>query len=265
MGIMSEMISKYNALDKDKISPKVTEQIARWVTSMVNMLGLNGTAGPDATVVGWSGVTIPAVAKTYVYPLSALRDTLRGKARGPDGVSQADIAAMDAQNPSAPTNGQTEEAELYIRIGQNFQRDIRATENSSSRTKDILLLCDRLRDVDLFDVGIFLQDRDADDGPALVRPVTRELRAAREERDHMLRQKQKAREDREREALSKAGKGRLSHLKMFRTSEYSAWDDDGLPLKDDKGEEIKKSRAKKLRKDWERQKKSHEAWLKLNS
>ncbi|KAI9869545.1 MAG: hypothetical protein M1830_005408, partial [Pleopsidium flavum] len=76
------------------------------------------------------------------------------------------------------------------------------------------------------------------------------------------RQKQKAKEDRDREAAKKTDKGRLSQLEMFRTNEYTAWDDEGLPIKDAEGEEVTKSKTKKLRKDWERQKKLHEAWSK---
>jgi cysteinyl-tRNA synthetase len=34
-----------------------------------------------------------------------------------------------------------------------------------------------------------------------------------------------------------------------------------LPVKDKEGKEVAKSRSKKLRKDWERQKKLHEAWV----
>lgn len=48
---------------------------------------------------------------------------------------------------------------------------------------------------------------------------------------------------------------------MFRTSEFSEWDEEGLPVKDHEGKEVAKSRGKKLRKDWERQRKLHEAWL----
>lgn len=51
---------------------------------------------------------------------------------------------------------------------------------------------------------------------------------------------------------------------MFKTAEFSAWDEDGLPTKDAEGEPVNKSRAKKLRKDWERQKKAHDAWLAAN-
>lgn len=57
----------------------------------------------------------------------------------------------------------------------------------------------------------------------------------------------------------KTEKSRLSLLGMIRTNENSAWDDEGLPTRDAAGDEITKSRAKKLKKDWERQKKLHEA------
>lgn len=99
---------------------------------------------------------------------------------------------------------------------------------------------------------------------SLIRPVTKELRAAKAEQEAREEQKRKAKEEREKEAAAKADKGKLSHLDMFRTAEYSAWDEEGLPLKDAKGEEITKSKAKKLRKDWERQRRVHEAWRKVN-
>lgn len=56
-------------------------------------------------------------------------------------------------------------------------------------------------------------------------------------------------------------KGRLSHRDMFRTEEFSSWDADGLPTRMANGDEVGKSRSKKLRKDWEMQKTTHEAWL----
>jgi cysteinyl-tRNA synthetase len=54
--------------------------------------------------------------------------------------------------------------------------------------KDILGLCDRLRDIDLFDLGIYLKDRE--NLPALVRPVTKELSQLREEKAAKLHQRQ---------------------------------------------------------------------------
>lgn len=56
-------------------------------------------------------------------------------------------------------------------------------------------------------------------------------------------------------------KRRLSHRDMFRTEEVPSWDADGLPTRMANGDEVGESRSKKLRKDRERQKKTHEAWL----
>ena len=49
---------------------------------------------------------------------------------------------------------------------------------------------------------------------------------------------------------------------MFRTEEFSAWDEDGLPTKDKEGADVPKSKTKKFKKEWEKQKKLHEEYLK---
>ena len=134
---------------------------------------------------------------------------------------------------------------------------------SQNLTQDVRQLCDNLRDISLFDRGVYLEDRE--NQPALIRPVTKELREARAEREERARLKEKAREERERDAKEKADKGRLSQMDMFRTDEYGAWDVNGIPSHEKSGEEVTKSKRKKLQKEWERQKKLHEAWLKKSS
>ena len=151
----------------------------------------------------------------------------------------------------------------YKDVLQNFRSETGSLKDSANLSKDILVLCDRVRDVDLWDLGIYLEDRDGDQ-PALIRPVTKELRASRMEKEGREEQKQMAKQQREREAAAKAEKGRQSHLDMFRTDDYSAWDDDGLPTKDKEGKDLAKSKAKKLRKEWEKQKERHQAWAKGN-
>ena len=101
--------------------------------------------------------------------------------------------------------------------------------------------------------------------PALVRPVTRDILQARERLAQRTKQKQQETEKQEKLSHERLERGKLSHLEMFKTNEFSAWDDDGLPTKDAAGEPVNKSRAKKLRKDWERQKKAHQTWLTANS
>ncbi|KAL8946419.1 MAG: hypothetical protein Q9183_007906, partial [Haloplaca sp. 2 TL-2023] len=56
--------------------------------------------------------------------------------------------------------------------------------------------------------------------------------------------------------------GKMSPREMFATEEYGEWDEEGFPIKDREGNELVKSRVKKLRKEWERQRKLHEVWLK---
>jgi cysteinyl-tRNA synthetase len=186
-----------------------------------------------------------------------MRDTLRQAARSKEGISSSDIEEAVKQE-SAPKDF-SESAKPYAEVLSNFRTKVSSLQSSDSIGKEILTLCDRVRDIDLFELGIYLEDRD--NLPALVRPVTQEMIQAQKEKEARARQKQAEKLKREQEALKQLEKGKLSHLEMFRTSEYSAWDDEGLPTRDAQGEEITKSRAKKLRKDWERQKKAHEAWV----
>ncbi|KAJ5603113.1 hypothetical protein N7537_006069 [Penicillium hordei] len=257
MASISDLISKFNIADKATVPSEDVQAAAQWVTSMVNIFGLNGTASADSIEVGWSGIDIPEEAKPYLYPLSAMRDTLREAARSKAGISAKDIEAAVAK-ASAPEEA-SESAKPYAELFSNFRNKVVSLESSESIGKDILSLCDRVRDIDLFDVGIALEDRE--NQPAMVRPVTQEMIKAREEKETRALQKQAEKLKNQQEALKKAEKGKLSHLEMFRTNEYSAWDEEGMPTRDTAGEEITKSRAKKLRKDWERQKKAHEAWL----
>jgi cysteinyl-tRNA synthetase len=260
MQAISNLISKYNSADKSTLNHQHVEAMARWVTSMVNIFGLNGSSRPDSAEIGWSGIDVPEVAKPYLYPLSAIRDSLRQLARSQEGLSVETVKEIVDKGPESEQA--VEEAKPYANVLANFRAKVSSLQESDNIGKDILSLCDRVRDIDLFDLGVYLEDRD--NLPALVRPVTKELIQDREEKAARARQKQIERENREKEALKKAEKGRLSHLEMYRTTEFSAWDEDGIPIRDAAGEEITKSRAKKLRKDWERQKKAHEAWLASN-
>jgi cysteinyl-tRNA synthetase len=264
MAAISELITKYNILDNGNLSSADAEPIARWITSMVNTFGLNGTATPDAQEIGWSGVDIPDEAKPYLYPLSSIRDSLRSAARSKETLTSASIQQIIATKSPTTENGTT--TNQYSTVLSTFQSSISSLPESPSLPKEILSLCDRVRDVDLWDIGIYLEDRE--NQPALVRPVTKSLIEAREDKAARLRQKQgqkqAEKEARDAEAKAKADKGKLSHLDMFKTEEFSAWDEDGVPTKDKEGTEIAKSRAKKLRKDWERQRKAHEAWKEGN-
>lgn len=258
MHAISELVSKYNTSDKSTLNPKDVNELAKWLTSMVNIFGLNGKAPADSEEIGWSGVQIPDDVKPYLYPLSAMRDTLRQAAKAKTDISKDTIKEI-IESEAVPKKDASEQTKPYSEVLSDFTTKLSSLEETDTISKEILSLCDRVRDIDLFDLGIYLEGRE--NQPTLVRPVTRDLIQACEEKAERARQKQIEKENKEKEALKRAEKGKLSNLDMFQTNEYSAWDEDGLPTKDSAGEEITKSRSKKLRKDWDRQKKAHEAWL----
>jgi cysteinyl-tRNA synthetase len=100
----------------------------------------------------------------------------------------------------------------------------------------------------------------------MVRPVDAELREARDQKEAIARLKVEAKVKREKEEAGKKAKmaeqAKINPKDMFKTEEYSAWDEEGLPSKDKDGADVAKGRVKKLRKEWEKQKKLYEEHLK---
>ncbi|KAG8711525.1 hypothetical protein FRC09_020546 [Ceratobasidium sp. 395] len=156
----------------------------------------------------------------------------------------------------------------YLRTLSGFRDSVRQLAMSGASAKDILALCDRLRDVDLIPLGVALDDQD--DGKALVKLVSPDtLIKARDEKLAALAEKsakKSAQADAaEAKRLAKLEKGKIPPSEMFRPPNvpegtYGSWDDKGMPVTDAKGEDITKSKTKNLLKDWKIQEKLHEEW-----
>ncbi|KAF2279887.1 uncharacterized protein EI97DRAFT_369035 [Westerdykella ornata] len=261
MRAISDIITSYNSADKSGLSDKVSFEIARWVTRMVRIFGLDGSADPHDGGIGWAGTDIPAEAKDFVYAASRERDEVRHHAIAGDLSPELLTSIISKDKPAAQQEGA---AAPYAKVLSTFQEDLKSLAEKKAPAKDFLALCDRLRDLDLWDLGIYLEDRE--NAPAMVRPVDAELRTAREQKEALAKQKREAREKREREEAEKKAKlaeqAKISPQEMFKTAEFSAWDADGLPTKDKDGADVPKSKMKKLKKEWEKQKKLHEEHLK---
>lgn len=205
--------------------------VSDWVTRMLRIFGLG--EGPEADargkrIIGWG----------------------QARAEGTNG-----------------SNGEDREAVLvpYLRALSTFRDSVRRLAREEGKASEILALCDQLRDNDMVDLGVALDDQD--DGRALVKLVPAEqLRAARDEKAAAAKAKaaqkaasQAAAEAKRREKLEK---GKISPKDLFRSSsEYSKWDGEGMPTHDAQGEELPKSRVKKLKKEWDQQAKLHKAYL----
>ncbi|KAH7924212.1 cysteinyl-tRNA synthetase [Leucogyrophana mollusca] len=159
----------------------------------------------------------------------------------------------------------------YLRTLSSFRDGVRrlAIAKGDNSLKDILALCDRLRDVDLVPLGVALDD--LEDGGALVKLVApAELLKAREEK-RLKAEAQAAKKaamveaDRQKR-LAKIERGRVPPAELFKPpnvpeSTYGSWNDDGIPLTDGEGKELSKNQRKNVQKDWTAQKKLHDDFL----
>ncbi|KAF2021267.1 hypothetical protein BU24DRAFT_416926 [Aaosphaeria arxii CBS 175.79] len=260
MRAISSLITDYNSSGKSGLSDALTFDIARYITRIVRVFGLDGTTDLNDKSIGWSGIDIPAEAKEFVYAAARERDEIRQHAIAGD---LSDDLLLSIISKDKPAQGQPAASLPYAEVLSTFQENLKGLAEKKASAKDFLALCDRLRDLDLWDLGIYLEDRE--NAPAMVRPVDAELRAARDQKEAIARQKREAKEKREREEAERKAKlaeqAKISHKDMFKSDEYSAWDADGMPTKDKEGNDVPKSKSKKLKKEWDRQKKLHEDYL----
>ena len=185
----------------------------------------------------------------------------------------------------------------YLRALSSFRDNIRqvAIGRGENALKDILALCDKLRDTDLVPLGVALDDQDgklnpslftrvsfssnfyALDGKALVKLVPpSELIKAREDKRALTEakaaKKEAAVEAEKQKRLQKILKGKTAPEHFFRPPNvpegtYGSYNDEGIPLTDGDGKELSKNQVKKVQKDYQTQKKLHEeylAWVKEN-
>jgi cysteinyl-tRNA synthetase len=263
MRILSDLVTESNSAEA--LSDQTVISLARWVTRLVTIFGLDpegDLSNPDR--IGWSGLDIPAPAKPYVYPASELRDKVRTLAcSGP--VDHAAIAKLADGSTIVASTPVVESSRPYDQVFQQFRTDVKALAAQQASAKDLLALCDQLRDVHLWNLGIYLEDRNTPQ-PALVRPLDKLLVEARAERESASTAKAKAKLEQEaREAEMERElreRAEIDPRLMFRTSnEYLEWDEGGIPTVDAAGNVVSKNRRKKLIREWEKQNMMHEEWL----
>ena len=265
MTAISTLTTEYNSQPKHNLTLQDHVDIGVFVTRMVNIFGLNADGKPDTDEIGWIGIDIPEAAKTYVVPISQMRDQLRQaaiarsitKEKIEEIVSSVDAPEAEVSNGTRPRPSL---ARAYTEFKENVLKA--TTYDNNAMNNEILGLCDQVRDVALWNLNVYLEDRE--NQPALVRPVTEGLRVARKEKEDRARQKEEAKRKRDEEARQKLAKGKLRPEDMFRpphSDEFSAWDPAGIPITVKDETPVAPSRLKKLKKEWDRQKKAHDVFL----
>ncbi|ODV85002.1 hypothetical protein CANARDRAFT_28729 [[Candida] arabinofermentans NRRL YB-2248] len=181
----------------------------------------------------------------------------------------------DSTNTSESNNsGSIEDIVMpYMKVLSNFRDLVRNSAIKKEDYKVFLEATDTLRNKELLNLNVSLDDRSDGQG-ALIKFLNDEEKQelilqqeeklqAQLEKERKKLEQLKLKEAKEKERLEKA---KISPIDMFKTDEYrklySEWDETGMPVKNIEGEELAKSAKKKLAKLHDAQKKLHDEYLK---
>ncbi|KAE8267538.1 hypothetical protein A4X09_0g4803 [Tilletia walkeri] len=256
LSILLELVSKANVYERSRgsrseVNLGVLQAVGGWVGKMLRMWGLGeGRVRERDGEVGWG--TAPEIGKD-----------LEGDAAGGGEVDREALLAP------------------YLRVLSSFRDSVRSLARSAASApvepnskpkypSELLALADRLRDFDMAELGVSLEDQD--DGKALVKFVSADqLRAAREEKERAIREKEErkqaakaAAEAKRRELLLK---GATPASDFFRSKEtcgevFGGFDERGIPTLDGEGKELSKKKRKNVEKEFEKQVVAHQEYLK---
>ncbi|KAI0977072.1 cysteinyl-tRNA synthetase [Xylaria arbuscula] len=278
---IADIIRKANitiGASNGKSDLSAVESVARWVTKIVGILGLDANAKPPYEGLGWASAAAAANVDptTAVQPYKAAYNSVLSDAKSLDLPASEKLTEIFSQSPgpefeSLVKTGVRDPEQLglpYLRATSKLRDELRRIVPSATPElkASILSLSDRIRDFDLTNIGVYLDDR-PDGQPSLIKFIpAAELITAREEKVAKDAERAKAKEEarlaREKAEAEKWEKAKIAPLDMFKGDErYSEWDTEGLPTKLKDGSEVPKGQLKKLKKEWDRQKKVHGEYL----
>ncbi|KAH7246371.1 tRNA synthetases class I (C) catalytic domain-containing protein [Fusarium tricinctum] len=275
MSVILKLVNTANVhlRDNKDADLEALESIARWITKIVGIFGLDSNASPPYEGLGWATVIASDVEpKTAVQPYADAFAKVKSDVSGLS-LESGEISSLLEQDPAAEfesisSGGSRDPEELsmpYLRAVSKLRDELRRiVGNQTPETKkSILSLTDRIRDEDLTNLGVYLDDR-PDGQASLIKFIpAAELIAAREEKVAQAAEKAKKKEEarlaREKADQEAREKAKVRPEDLFKGDErYSAWDEQGLPTKMKDGSDVPKSQLKGLKKQWDRQKKAHD-------
>ena len=180
-----------------------------------------------------------------------------GKAVGKKGSDGDNNGSMDREELLTP----------FLNILSSFRDSVRDAAAKGTDKPALFALCDQVRK-ELIEKGVKLEDRTGQstaikfgDADAMKAEEARKAQAAEAKR----KKKEAAKLKREQEAAAKLAQAKIPPNEFFKTvhsKDYSQFDDEGMPTHDAKGEELKKSKLKKLKKIYAAQTKAYGKYMK---
>eukprot|EP00947_MAST-08B_sp_MAST-8B-sp1_P000015 g15.t1 len=151
-----------------------------------------------------------------------------------------------------------------------FRDEVRNAALEQVASKDMLGLCDQVRDTSLIDLGVRLEDHGRGQATTWKMEDPKVLKAELERKKEEALRKQKEKEEKAAkkaaEEAAKLEKMKIPPQEMFKADKaYSKFDDAGMPTHTAAGEPMAKSQLKKLKKQYDKQKKEHDKYLKMQA
>lgn len=215
MQVLLKLVRNANIyMNSSNSNVQALESVARWVTKIVGIFGLDANAQPPYEGgLGWSSATASNKAnvdpQTAVKPYAAVFNQVKQEVAALDLSSgnESIKSLLEQQNPDSEfaeleKSGEKDAEKLalpFIRATSKLRDELRTTISSGAALdpkvkQAILALSDRIRDYDLTDLGVQLDDRV--DGPSLVKFVpAAKLIQAREEKAALLAEKARQKEE----------------------------------------------------------------------
>ncbi|KAI6785025.1 cysteine--tRNA ligase-like protein [Emericellopsis cladophorae] len=276
MLIILKLVTATNIYIKDNkdVNLAEVEAIARWITKIVGIFGLDARAEPPYNGIGWaSQLSADIDPKSAIAPYSEALTRIRADVEALSVTGSEGIAGLLSSDPLAEfealVNAGSRDLEKlalpYLRSASRIRDELRRVVSSQTAEtkKSLLALTDRIRDQDLTNLGVYLDDR-PDNQPSLIKFIpAAELIAAREDKAAQAAEKAKKKEEArlalEKQQQEAREKAKVPPEKLFKNDErYGAWDEQGLPTKMKDGSDVPKSQQKQLKKAWDKQKRAHE-------
>ncbi|CCE87096.1 Piso0_005635 [Millerozyma farinosa CBS 7064] len=229
--IIQDLVSKANQYiqlsltDKHELRIEVLLEITHWITRILNILGFH--ARQDH--LGW----------------------------------------LDNTDSGSSSESREELVLPYVKALSQFRDKVRNLSINKAPAQDFLKETDNLR-YSLINLGISLDDLPS--GEALVKFLNKEeqklLIEQYEAKEQALLEKERRKQEqnlknqeKEKERIEKM---KIKPSELFQNKElYSEWDEQGIPTKDAKGEEISKSMKKKLVKQFNQQEKLYQEYCNM--
>jgi cysteinyl-tRNA synthetase len=226
--LINDLNKEFKVANISSTAPLLLE-ITKWTTRVLATFGFD----PSTTHgrLGWAETRdslLPEIKQAVRY-----RDTVRAKA-----ISKSSFDDIDTLSHQLDGLLHSRDPELspYLEGINNFVTKIGNLTKSKSSSAEYLGECDRFRDETMLELGVSIDDTDfgiatirfADSSRLIAeRDRKRAAESAMAQRKALDKQKRK---EEERKAQEKLEKGKLSPAEMFRTNEYSQWDEEVSPV-----------------------------------